>query len=60
MCKLCNKNTENMYQMNDGLYCEKHWKIGLKFQRLELDLKNMGYELEDIKQQELGYATQIS
>ena len=35
-CKLCDNRTEFMYQRADGLYCQKHWQIGIKIQKMLL------------------------
>jgi len=41
-CKKCNKKTKNMYHMNAGLFCEKHWQIALAQQDFDLRMDAFG------------------
>lgn len=38
-CKICNKRTEYMYGMNDGIYCDNHKEVGLAQQKITMGIE---------------------
>ena len=38
-CKVCNRRTKYMFNMNEGLYCDKHEEIGLIIQEQRLSIE---------------------
>ena len=38
-CKICNKRTKRMYQLNEGVYCQQHWKAAYEIQKFKLEME---------------------